>query len=171
MAYYFTLSLYKNTNWLQFPNCSKQVQITIYRFCSFQVLPSKNSFNIRSRSSGVYRMYFPGFFPFSIIGLSRKKTDSHRFHWIFNKKNTKQTNNCYWNQVREMRTHAQNVWGMICKQAIELRQQPASKTLAARCQELSTEIALDEAPQIGHWRSWNDLLPLLSKGHYHFHRN
>lgn len=40
------------------------------RFCS--VLPSKNSLSIRSRSSGLYLIYFPGFFPFSIFGLINK---------------------------------------------------------------------------------------------------
>ena len=48
-----------------------------------------------------------------------------------------------------MRRRTQNVLGMIYKQARELQQQPASETPAAHYQELSTEIAFDEAPQIG----------------------
>lgn len=42
-----------------------------YRFCSCAVFPSKNSASIRSRSSGVNRMYFVGFLPPSIMGPKR----------------------------------------------------------------------------------------------------
>ena len=44
----------------------------------------------------------------------------------------------------------QNVLQKICRQATTLLQLQALETLATQCQELSTEIAFDEVPQIAY---------------------
>ena len=62
----FDLVIVQEYKWWHVP---RFVLANVYRFCSFHVLPSKNSFIMWSRSSGEYLMYFWGFFPFSIIGL------------------------------------------------------------------------------------------------------
>ena len=49
-----------------------------------------------------------------------------------------------------MRKRTQNVLQKICRQATTLLQLQALETLATQCQELSTEIAFDEVPQIAY---------------------
>ena len=58
-----------------------------------------------------------------------------------------------------MRKRTQNVLQKICRQATTLPQLKALDTLATQCQELSTEIAFDEVPQIAYWTSWTWEIP------------
>ena len=58
-----------------------------------------------------------------------------------------------------MRKRTQNVLQKICRQATTLLQLQALETLATQCQELSTEIAFDEVPQIAYWTSWTWEIP------------
>ena len=58
-----------------------------------------------------------------------------------------------------MRKRTQNVLQKICRQATTLLQLQALETLAAQCQELSTEIAFDEVPQIAYCPSWTWEIP------------
>ena len=53
----------------------------------------------------------------------------------------------------------QNVLQKICRQATTLPQLQALEILATQCQELSTEIAFDEVPQIAYWTSWTWEIP------------
>ena len=58
-----------------------------------------------------------------------------------------------------MRKRTQNVLQKICRQATTLPQLQALETLVTQCQELSTEIAFDEVPQIAYWTSWTWEIP------------
>ena len=70
---------------------------------------------------------------------------------------------CVWERVyitSSMRKHTQNFLQKIYRQATTLSQPQALETLATQCQELSTEIAFDEIPQIAYWTSWTWEIPL-----------
>lgn len=81
-----------------------------YRFGSFIFLPSKNSPNIRSRSSAVYLTYFWGFFPFSTRGLQQNNENKSSNRWSYRFRETKVKTSCHFQLILVSSTKLMQVW-------------------------------------------------------------